>query len=160
MQLFELLHPSPQFKAMLVTSHADALARSLAEYLKGLNGSMDLSLYPGEHETVASEQISRTDTIKDYRAPLRCGTREYEAVLLHDILDRHEMPLKLLQLVYRAMENSAEIVVIQRKGSADPYEIEQMIEKAEFRAVNTIGDILEGYDVIVAKKMHMWGNGL
>ncbi len=160
MQLFELLNPSPQFRAMLVTSHADRLVLSLAEYLKGLNGSMDLSLYPGEHETAVSEQILRTDTIKDYRSPLRCGSREYEAVLLHDILDRHEMPLKLLQLVYRSMENSAEVIVLQRKGSIDPYEIEQMIEKAEFRAVNTIGDILEGYDVIVAKKMHMWGNGL
>jgi hypothetical protein len=35
-----------------------------------------------------------------------------------------------------------------------------MLEKSEFRAANTICDLIVGYDVIVAKKMHMWGNGL
>jgi hypothetical protein len=35
-----------------------------------------------------------------------------------------------------------------------------MLDKSEFRAANTISDLIAGYDVIVAKKMHMWGNGL
>jgi hypothetical protein len=39
-------------------------------------------------------------------------------------------------------------------------EIEAMLEKSEFRAANTIRDLIAGYDVIVAKKMHMWGKGL
>jgi hypothetical protein len=39
-------------------------------------------------------------------------------------------------------------------------EVEAMLEKSEFRAANTISDLIAGNDVIVAKKMHMWDNGL
>jgi hypothetical protein len=39
-------------------------------------------------------------------------------------------------------------------------EVEELLDKSEFRAANTIVDLIDGYEVIVAKKMHMWGNGL
>jgi hypothetical protein len=39
-------------------------------------------------------------------------------------------------------------------------EVEDLLDKAEFRATNTIMDLIDGYEVIVAKKMHMWGAGL
>lgn len=35
-----------------------------------------------------------------------------------------------------------------------------LCEQSEFRAANTIFDLVEGYDVTVAKKIHMWGAGL
>jgi hypothetical protein len=58
------------------------------------------------------------------------------------------------------LENSAEVIIIQKCGAIEPSDIEAMLEKAEFRAANTISDLIVGHDVIVAKKMHMWGNGL
>ena len=39
-------------------------------------------------------------------------------------------------------------------------EVESLLDQVEFRAINAITDFIEGYDVIVAKKMHMWGKGL
>jgi len=33
------------------------------------------------------------------------------------------------------------------------------LEIMEFRSANEI-DIIDGYDLVIAKKMHMWGNGL
>ncbi|MGE4473477.1 MAG: hypothetical protein AB7D20_11805, partial [Sulfuricurvum sp.] len=60
----------------------------------------------------------------------------------------------------RSLENSAEVIIIQSNGAIETSEIEALLEKAEFRAANTISDLIAGYDVIVAKKMHMWGNGL
>ncbi len=159
-RICELLHPSPQMKIMAVTSHADGLIQTLNAFLKPHSGMMDVSLYPGDHDEIAGIGIGKVDVIKDYRSPLRCATRDYEAVIVQDVLDRHEMPFKLLQLIYRSMENSAEIIIIQKKGSLEPHEVEAWLEKAEFRACNTIGDLIEGKDVIVGKKMHMWGNGL
>jgi hypothetical protein len=38
-------------------------------------------------------------------------------------------------------------------------EIEAKLEKFEFRAASSI-DLIDGYDLVMAKKMHMWGNGL
>jgi hypothetical protein len=37
--------------------------------------------------------------------------------------------------------------------------VKTILEDHEFRAPNEI-DIMEGYDLIMAKKMHMWGAGL
>ena len=159
-RLTELLHPSPQMKIMAVTSCTDGMVEVLGSFVAGHNGSMDVSLYPGEHREIASEGIGKVDTIRDYRSPLRVATRDYEAVIVRDILHLHEMPLKLLGLIYRSMENSAEIIVVQSHGSVDHRTVEGWIEEAEFRAVNTITDLIAGCDVIVAKKMHMWGNGL
>lgn len=159
-RIIELLHPTPQMKIMTVTSRAGGLIDVLSEYLKRHNGVMDLSLYPGEHAPLYSVSIGKVDTIKDYRSPLRCASRDYEAMIVHDVLYRHEMPLKLLQLMYRSMENSAEIIILHPKGEIDPFEAEALLEQAEFRAANTITDLIEGYDVFIAKKMHMWGNGL
>lgn len=156
----QLLHPSPQMKIMLVTYAAGELARTLLAFLEPHNGTMDLSLYPGEHEPLRSPHLGKTDVIKDYRSPLRSASRDYEAIIVHDVLFRHEMPLKLLQLMYRSMENSAEIIVLHPQGQMDPFEAQGILEQAEFRAANTITDLIEGYDIFVAKKMHMWGNGL
>jgi hypothetical protein len=35
----------------------------------------------------------------------------------------------------------------------------ELLEKFEFRAPNEI-DVIDEYDLVMAKKMHMWGNGL
>ena len=35
----------------------------------------------------------------------------------------------------------------------------ELLENNEFRAANFI-DIFPNYDLVMAKKMHMWGNGL
>ena len=41
----------------------------------------------------------------------------------------------------------------------DVEQIKEYLIQHEFRAHNEI-DLLEGYDLVMAKKMHMWGNGL
>ncbi|MDD5385908.1 MAG: hypothetical protein PHQ22_01790 [Sulfuricurvum sp.] len=160
MIFFDLLRPSPQMKMMMVTSHADDLAYQLCEHLQGCNGSVDLSRYPGVHQNVEHEVLSKSELLKNFSSPPRGTSRDYEAVIVHDVLHLHELPLKFLQLIYRLMENSAEIIIIQVHGVMEVGEVESLLEQAEFRAPNTIYDLLEGHDVIVAKKMHMWGNGL
>jgi hypothetical protein len=39
-------------------------------------------------------------------------------------------------------------------------EVEELLDQVEFRAINTMSDLIEEYEVIVGKKMHMWGAGL
>jgi hypothetical protein len=156
----DLFQPSPQMKILIATSHADALIDEIGTFLEPFNATLDLSLYPGEHGEYSSCLIGKRDMIKDFNSPIRSATRDYETIILQDILHLHTMPLKLLQLIYRSLENSAEIIVVQSKGTIDSSETEALLETSEFRAANTITDLVGGYDVIVAKKMHMWGNGL
>jgi hypothetical protein len=156
----DLFQTSPQMKILIATSHADALIDEIYTYLAPFNATVDLSLYPGEHSQYLSPLISKVDTIKDFNSPIRSATRDYETIILQDVLHHHSLPLKLLQLVYRSLENSAEVIIVQKCGVMETSEIEALLEKSEFRAANTIHDLIEASDVIVAKKMHMWGNGL
>lgn len=156
----DLFQTSPQMKIMVATSHNDRLSEEICRFLEPFNATVDLSLYPGEHEEYSSAIIGKKDAIKDFNSPIRSATRDYETIILQDVLHLHTLPLKLLQLIYRSLENSAEIIIVQEYGAMESSEVEVLLEKAEFRAANTITDLIAGYDVIVAKKMHMWGNGL
>jgi hypothetical protein len=48
---------------------------------------------------------------------------------------------------------------MQEKGTMDISAMKEMLERHEYRAANAI-DVLPEYDLVMAKKMHMWGNGL
>ena len=64
-----LLHPTPHTKVMVVTTHLDGLTEELSHFLTPYEGLMDVSLYPGEHQTFDSSILHKTFTIKDYRSP-------------------------------------------------------------------------------------------
>jgi hypothetical protein len=65
----------------------------------------------------------------------------------------------ILKLAYTTLANTANIVIIEKKGVMDIEAVKTMLEEHEFRASNEI-DIIDGYDLVMAKKMHMWGAGL
>jgi len=153
-----LLHPTPHTKIMVVTSHLDAMAEELGNFLAPYEGLIDVSLFPGDHQSL--KPFHKTFTIKDYKSPAGGIPRDYAAVIVQDVLHLHESPQKFLQLIYRTLLNASEIIIVQKNGSMRITEVEEMLDQVEFRAINTIVDLIDGYDVIVAKKMHMWGNGL
>lgn len=77
MTFFDLLHPSPQMKILAVSSHLDSLFMECADFLDPHNGSMDISLYPGEHHEFTHTSIAKTDMIKDFSSPPRSTSRDY-----------------------------------------------------------------------------------
>lgn len=155
-----LLHPTPHTKVMVVTTHLDGLTEELSHFLTPYEGLMDVSLYPGEHQTFNNSTLHKTFTIKDYRSPAGGIPRDYAAVIVQDVLHLHESPRKFLELIYRTLLNACEIIIVQKRGSMGISEIEALLDEAEFRAINAITDLIDGYEVVIGKKMHMWGNGL
>lgn len=87
------------------------------------------------------------------------GSREFEYIILSDILTKCEDKIKVLNSCYTALENSAQIIVMEKKGNLDPFTIKNLLDEVDFRAVNEI-DIFDEYTLVMGKKMHMWGNGL
>ncbi|MDO9208721.1 MAG: hypothetical protein Q7T91_10775 [Sulfuricurvum sp.] len=158
--ILDLLHPTPNTKIMVVTSHLDGMVEEIGNFLAPYEGLIDLSLFPGEHCDFSHPCMHKVFTIKDYNSPAGGIPRDYAAVILQDVLHLHQFPLKFLQLIYRTLLNATEIIIVQKSGAMNIGEVESLLDQAEFRASNTIDDLIEGYDVIVAKKMHMWGNGL
>lgn len=155
-----LLHPTPHTKIMVVTSHLDSMVEELAAFVSPYEGLIDLSLFPGDHQSQTHSAFHKTFTIKDYRSLAGGIPRDYAAVIVQDVLHLHESPNKFLQMIYRTLLNASEIIIVQKKGSMNIAEVESLLDQVEFRAINPITDLIEGRDVIVAKKMHMWGNGL
>jgi len=80
-------------------------------------------------------------------------------VIFKDIFSLHHKQELLLNTAYKTLANTAHIIIMEKKGVLDTYATQELLERFEFRAPNTL-DILEGYDIVMGKKMHMWGNGL
>jgi len=89
----------------------------------------------------------------------RLVAREFEYVVLSDILTDINNVDRLIKTCYHSLENSAQIIILSRKDKQDVYSLLDICDRNDFRASNQI-DIFEEYNVVVAKKMHMWGNGL
>lgn len=155
-----LLHPTPHTKIMVATSHCDSLSEELGDFLAPYEGVVDFSLFPGEHLPLIHPSFHKTFMIKDYRSPAGGVPRDYAAVIVQDVLHLHESPQKFLEFIYRSLLNACEIIIVQKNGSMGIAEIESLLDEAEFRAINTITDLIQGYEIIVGKKMHMWGKGL
>lgn len=92
-------------------------------------------------------------------ARLRATAREYEYVILGDILSYCPNKDKILKLMYKAIENSGNIIILEKKTNDNLYELLELIENTGFQAVNNI-DLFDEFNTITAKKMHHWDNGL
>ena len=80
-------------------------------------------------------------------------------VVIKDVFYKHENPKMILKLAYQTLANTAHVIIMEKKGVMDVGAMKDLLEEFEFRAPNDI-DIVAGYDLVMAKKMHMWGNGL
>ena len=89
----------------------------------------------------------------------RLTARTYEYVVLDNALLHCPNKLKFLNVLYHSLENGAFIIVLEKKSSNNTDEIIQTLDEVNFRVVNAI-DIFEEYNLIMAKKLHMWGAGL
>lgn len=92
-------------------------------------------------------------------ARLRASAREYEYIVLTDILSFCPNKDKILRLMYKALENSANIIILEHKNHNNTQEIKELLDECSFVAINDI-DLFKDYNLITAKKLHMWGSGL
>jgi hypothetical protein len=89
----------------------------------------------------------------------RLKDRNFEYAIASDCLDKVEHQDRFISALYHSLENSAFIIIIQFKGTIDIETMKDILDRNNFRAVNDI-DIFEDYHLVMAKKLHMWGNGM
>ena len=89
----------------------------------------------------------------------RLTPRNYEYAILMNSLNICENQEKFLEVVYHSLENSAQIILIQKKDTMSISKMSELLDITNFRAINDI-DIFEDYYLVTAKKLHMWGAGL
>ena len=161
-RFLELFSPQPGYKILDITSHTDTLSSALLQRLAPVRGRFALACYPGTHTPLppCEEVMLQEQNVPDYTKFFRALPRDNDIVFLRDVLHRHAQPERILKAVYTTLANAAEVIIVTADEAADVQAQLAMLEKADFRAANVIEGMAEGVKVVMAKKMHMWGNGL
>jgi hypothetical protein len=161
-KFLELFSPQPGYKILDITAHADALSVALLQRLAPFRGRLSLVQYPGEHAPIEAPEGAtlQQQTVPDFTKPFRALPRDNDIVFIRDVLHRHAQPERILKAIYTTLANAAEVIIVTETGAADTEAQFALLEKIDFRAANVIEDMGEGVTVVMAKKMHMWGNGL
>jgi predicted nicotinamide N-methyase len=144
-QFLQLFNPLPGNQYLQVCTCEDDITVALTSMMERVDGKLNLALYNEEN--------------LNFTQPFRARPRDHDIVILKDIFHKHKDQEMILKLAYSTLANTAEIIIMEKKGIMDIGAMKVMLEEFEFRAANDI-DIVDGYDLVIAKKMHMWGNGL
>ncbi len=156
----KLFNPLPGNHYLQVTTNTDETTDALNKIINEVDGELHLAIYDeNDVDTKLLYPHLKVQHIKSFKQPFRAVPRHYDVVVFKDFYNLHENKNMVLKIAYTTLANTADIVIMEKKGSMD---IEAMIEKLEeyeYRAANYI-DVHPKYDLIMAKKLHMWGNGL
>ncbi len=88
----------------------------------------------------------------------RLKDRNFEYAIISDCLHKIQNKDKFISEIYHSLENSAFIIILQNKENMYIQDILELLDINNFRAVNDI-DIFSKYNLVMAKKLHMWGAG-
>lgn len=138
----DLFQPFENIAILHINNGIDFLNPVIEEVVTSFNGELTYKAFENQQS-----------------ARLRAKAREYEYIILSDILSHCEHKDKILKMMYKALENSANIIILEKKSHNNMDEIKTLLDKTSFVAINHI-DLFEEYVIITAKKLHMWGSGL
>jgi ubiquinone/menaquinone biosynthesis C-methylase UbiE len=97
--------------------------------------------------------------VNESSAKLRATAREYEYIVLGNILTYCSNQEAILKLMYKAIENSGNIIILEKISNDNRYELLDLLENIGFQAPNCI-ELFDDTYIFTAKKMHHWDNGL
>ena len=159
-QFLELFNPYPGNNYLQITDYADETTDALYSLMESVDGVLNLVIYSvAENDLQIKYPKANIQYIKNLKQPFRALPRTNDIVIFKDIFHKHENQKGILKIAYTTLANAAEIVIMQKKDTANVEEILNILEEYEFRSQNQI-DVLDEYDLVMAKKLHMWGNGL
>ena len=159
-QFLELFNPYPGNNYLQITDMVDETTDALYELMKKVDGVLNLVIYSEEDIDLSSRfPDANIQYIHNLKQPFRALPRTNDIVIFKDIFYKHENQQGILKISYATLANAADIILMQKKGTMDVEATLDLLEKFEFRSQNYI-DVLPEYDLVMAKKLHMWGNGL
>ena len=97
--------------------------------------------------------------IDESSAKLKATAREFEYIVLGNIISSCPNFEMILKLMYKALENSGNIIILEKISNDNKYEILDTLESIGFQAPNCI-ELFDDVYIFTAKKMHHWDNGL
>ena len=132
------------------------------ENISILHITNDLNLIDSALEEVKTQNegnIKYISFIDEESAKLKATAREFEYIVLGDILSFCKNQSMILKLMYKALENSGNIIILEKISNDNRYELLDLLESVGFQAPNCI-ELFDDIYIFTAKKMHHWDNGL
>ena len=125
-----------------------------------INNSLDLVDSALEEIRAQNEgNIKYISFVDEESAKLKATAREFEYVVLGDILSFCKNQETILKLMYKALENSGNIIILEKISNDNRCELLDLLESVGFQAPNCI-ELFDDVYIFTAKKMHHWDNGL
>lgn len=125
-----------------------------------INNSLDLVDSALEEIRAQNEgNIKYISFVDEESAKLKATAREFEYIVLGDILSFCKNQETILKIMYKALENSGNIIILEKISNDNKYELLDLLENVGFQAPNCI-ELFDDVYIFTAKKMHHWDNGL
>ena len=125
-----------------------------------INNSLDLVDSALEEIRAQNEgNIKYISFVDEESAKLKATAREFEYIVLGDILSFCKNQETILKIMYKALENSGNIIILEKISNDNRYELLDLLENIGFQAPNCI-ELFDDTYIFTAKKMHHWDNGL
>lgn len=138
----ELFAPYPNIAILHINNSLDLISQTLENIKDENDGNIKYIEFKSEVD-----------------ARLKASAREFEYVVLGDILSYCPNRDKILKLIYKSIENSGNLIILENKQNNNKDEILSLLEETGFQAGNCI-DLFDDFNLLTAKKMHHWDNGL
>lgn len=136
-----LFEDSPNIAILNINNNCDDIANELRDITNNTNGEFVL------------KQFSDIDLNR-----FKLKNRNFEYAIISNCLNGIQNQDRFITGVYHSLENSAFIILIEPKQSSDISAMIDLLDRNNFRAVNDI-NIFDKYNLVMAKKLHMWGAG-
>jgi len=136
-----LFEDSPNIAILNINNNCDDIANELRDITNDSSGEFVL------------KQFSDIDLNR-----FKLKNRNFEYAIISNCLNDIQNQDRFITGVYHSLENSAFIILIEPKQSSDISAMIDLLDRNNFRAVNDI-NIFDKYNLVMAKKLHMWGAG-
>lgn len=162
-QLLQIVGPYPSTSVAHFSDMDIAFSKTVYEYCKERDYSYQLNCTDPSFYTQANETFTGCDGIRTIDFSLNrpryiIQGKTYEFVFVTVDFSKVSRDL-FLKKTHEILRNAGNIILfLPKMSNAVRYEWEKLLEENYYVATNTINDLFEGFDVLISKKMHGWGD--
>ena len=129
---------TPNIAILDLNNGCDSITKSLNDFVYSFDGEI----------TTVKNKILNELKVKIKRS-------NYDYGVICNFILSYEDKKTLMKIITSAIRDSGYIIILEEKNK-NLNEIYSLLEEFDFGAVNSI-DIFKNYNLIMGKKMHMWG---
>jgi len=162
-QLLEIIQSKPGQRLVHFTEQGEALCKKLHQFSQENDNNYYLyctekSFYETSKETYKDQSHIRVVNFNTQRPRYMIQGIEYD-YLITNLDFTQEDKSTFLEKCYPIIRTGGNIIIIiPNSDSNERDEWQTVLEEQYYVSVNIIDNIFDDYDVIVAKRMHGWGN--